>query len=63
MVLYLKPYVGELTAIKEVLRIFWIAFGLVTNIRKCSITPIQCSEEDVAELQNVMPYNVVSFPC
>jgi hypothetical protein len=40
VVMFLHPQRDELTLVKEVLNIFGTAYGLVTNIRKSSVTPI-----------------------
>jgi hypothetical protein len=63
VVLFLKPRMEELFLVKEILKIFGTASGLVTNVRKCSITPIQCEEQDMIVVQDSMPCNVVEFPC
>jgi hypothetical protein len=34
--------------VKELLRVFGKASGLITNISKCSMTPIQCDEHIIA---------------
>lgn len=44
IVLFLRPTVGDLQFIQEILRGFGEASCLVTNISKSSITPIQCSQ-------------------
>jgi hypothetical protein len=48
--------------IKEILRIFRAASGLVTNIRKTSDVPIRCQEQDLEGVQNILPCRVESFP-
>jgi hypothetical protein len=50
----------ELNLVKEILRIFGATLGLVTNVRKC--TSIQCEEQDLTVVQDIMPCNVVEFP-
>ena len=37
--------------------------GLVTNIQKCIVTPIQWTDEMVNLVQQVFPCIVVPFPC
>jgi hypothetical protein len=49
--------------IKEILRIFGAASGLVTKIRRSSVTPIRCQEQDLEVVQNTLPCSVVNFPC
>jgi hypothetical protein len=53
----------ELNVLKEILRIFGEAIGLVTNINKCSITPIHCNDQQVDMSQEIFPCNVQNFPC
>jgi hypothetical protein len=48
--------------LKEILRIFGEAIGLVRNINKCSITPIHCNEQQVDMSQEIFPCNVHQFP-
>jgi hypothetical protein len=48
--------------LKEILRIFGEATGLVTNINKCSITPIQCNDQQIDMSQEIFPCNVQKFP-
>jgi hypothetical protein len=33
--------------VREILRVFGMASGLLTNISKCSLTPILCEEHDL----------------
>jgi hypothetical protein len=49
--------------VKEVLNIFGTTSGLVTNIRKSSVTPIQCHDQDIEVVQTTILYTVVNFPC
>jgi hypothetical protein len=63
VVLFLKPERDELNMLKEILRIFGEATGLVANINKCSITPIHCNEQQVDMSQEIFPCNVQQFPC
>lgn len=41
--LFLKPSRSEVLVVKEILRIFGDASGLVTDINKCSLSPIHCN--------------------
>lgn len=36
---------------------------MVTNVEKCGATPIRCSDEMVAIVQQVFPCVVTTFPC
>lgn len=47
VVVFLRPCTEDLELIKEILRVFGEASGLVTNISKCSVTPIRCHEQDI----------------
>ncbi|WVZ79231.1 hypothetical protein U9M48_026835 [Paspalum notatum var. saurae] len=42
VVLFLRPCATDLGLTTEILRVFGDASGLVTNISKCSVTPIHC---------------------
>lgn len=63
MVLFLWSCVEDLELIKEILWVFGEALGLVTNIRKCSVSPIQCQKQHIEVVQSSLPCNVVEFPC
>jgi hypothetical protein len=63
MLCYLFSLTVILGVIKELLRVFGKASGLITNIRKCSMTPIQCEEHIIVAAQQMLPCNVVPFPC
>lgn len=43
-VLFLRPYTADLNLIKELLEVFGHASGLVTNLAKSSVHPIQCGD-------------------
>lgn len=64
-VLFVQPRTDELLAVKEVLRIFGEATGLITNINKSSVTPIRCDPQKVAVVTDVdvLPCKVTQFPC
>lgn len=63
VVLYLTPNVEELGMIKEILPIFGVASGLVTNFSKCSMTSIQCQQQELMLIQDSMSCHVINFPC
>lgn len=62
VVIFLQSRTDELALRKDLLCIFGNATGLVTNISKSSVTPIQCGEEELAEVQEVMACKVENFP-
>jgi hypothetical protein len=59
VVLFLQPCHDELVLIKEIMRVFGSATGLVTNISKCSMTPIQFEEQNLVIAQELLPCKVV----
>jgi hypothetical protein len=63
VILFLQSRMEELYLVKEILKIFGAALGLVTNVRKCSIPPIQCEEQDMIMVHGSMLCNMVEFPC
>lgn len=63
LVVLVAPVYGDLDCLHQILQLFAGASGLVTNIDKCVATPIRCSEEMVATVQQVFPCVVSSFPC
>ncbi|WVZ53201.1 hypothetical protein U9M48_004174 [Paspalum notatum var. saurae] len=54
--LFIRPTVGDLRLIRDLLDCFGQVAGLKTNLLKSSATPIQCADEDIA-------YSIKSFPC
>jgi len=48
VVLFLRPVATDLKVVDALLRLFGTSSGLRTNIQKCSVSPIQCSNEDLA---------------
>jgi hypothetical protein len=63
VVLFMQPRLEELGLVKETLRIFGVASELVTNIRKSSVIPIGCGDQDLERVQEALPCNVSQFPC
>lgn len=39
------------------------ASGLLTNLDKCLISPIRCSDDDILLVQQVFPCRLSPFPC
>jgi hypothetical protein len=48
LVIFLAPSAVDFSCIRQILSLFASASGLATNLDKCAISPIRCSEEDVA---------------
>jgi hypothetical protein len=61
VVMFLQPHRDELSLVKEIIKIFGAASGLVTNIRKSSVTPIRCQDQDMEVVQTTLPCNMVEF--
>jgi exonuclease III len=63
VVLFLRPVAADLQMVDALLQLFGTAAGLRTNIQKSSISPIHCSEDDLAEVMTHFPCEIHSFPC
>jgi hypothetical protein len=63
VVVFLQPHRDEMAMVREILRIFGVASGLVTNIRKGSVTPIRCQDQDLKLVQHTLPCSIVNFHC
>jgi hypothetical protein len=46
--LFLQPSPGDFEWTQEILKVFGDASGLVTNVIKCLVTPIQCSKQEMS---------------
>uniref|UniRef100_A0A0A9CG90 Uncharacterized protein n=1 Tax=Arundo donax TaxID=35708 RepID=A0A0A9CG90_ARUDO len=60
--LFISLVASDLTLMKSILSCFEGASGLATNLSKCHITPIRCSEDLELALSN-FPCAVAEFPC
>ena len=47
---------------RQILEAFEGASGLATNVDKCSITPIRCDDDTIANILQVFPCRVKPFP-
>jgi len=47
----------------RILDLFGDASGLKTNVQKSNVLPIHCSEENMSLVQNLLPCEVLEFPC
>ena len=54
---------NDINLILNILQLFGDASGLRTNVQKSSVMPIQCSEDNMAVVQNLLPCEIMSFPC
>lgn len=50
-------------AIKEILRPFRKASGLLTNLTKSSFSPIRCNDQEIQLIANILHCNISTFPC
>jgi hypothetical protein len=63
LVVLMAPHHEDLTCVRLVLDLFAGTSGLITNVDKCVATPIRCSDEIIAEVQQVFLCVVAPFPC
>jgi hypothetical protein len=72
VVMFLQPHREELSMVKEILRIFREASGLVTNIRhitlqhyefSLSISWVTIVGQELQIVQDILPCSIVKFPC
>jgi hypothetical protein len=62
LVIFLSPCVQDFNNIRRILDLFASASGLATNVDKCVITPIRCSDEQVHAVSQVFLCKVQDFP-
>jgi hypothetical protein len=63
LVIFLAPTERDASVVRALLEVFAAESGLFTNIAKCALSPIRCSEEDVARVQLALPCQIAPFPC
>ena len=59
--LLLTPNREELAAVYEILWAFGQASGLITNLTKCTVYPIQCEGVNLQEIMQPFPCQIQSF--
>jgi hypothetical protein len=62
LVILLSPNVQDFVNICRILDLFASTSGLVTNVDKCIITPIRCSQPQVDAICQVFPCKLQEFP-
>lgn len=62
VVVFCRPDKQDLTAIRELLRVFGAASGLHTNFAKCAASPIQCTPADRAMITANIACPLQDFP-
>jgi hypothetical protein len=55
-VIFLRPYNMDLITIKHLLDMFGHASGLRTNLSKSSVSPIHCTDEELALMASTLSY-------
>jgi hypothetical protein len=63
LMLFLALTLEDFRCIRAILDLFTGASNLITNLDKCLISPIRCSEEDIALVQQAFPYQLSPQPC
>jgi len=63
LVLFLALTLEDFRCIRAILDLFAGASGLITNLDKCLISSIRCSEEDIALVQQAFPCQLLPLPC
>jgi hypothetical protein len=61
--LFLHPSATDISITMDNLHLFGEASGLHNNENKSNVYPIQCSEEDIMVVQNLLPCEISTFPC
>ncbi|WVZ80019.1 hypothetical protein U9M48_027537 [Paspalum notatum var. saurae] len=63
VVLFVRPTNDDLHMVKELLECFGHVSGLRCNLYKSAVTPVQCSEGEIALVSAELSCAVVNFPC
>jgi hypothetical protein len=63
LVIFLSLENQDLLCVRAIMDAFIGASGLQTNISKCQLTPISCTEDQIARVQQLIPCQLVHFPC
>lgn len=63
LVVLLSPTPADLSCLQRILELFYGASWLITNVEKCVATPIQCTEDMIAQIQQAFPCVIAPFPC
>jgi len=56
--IFLRPAAADINLTLQLLQLFGDASGLKTNVQKSNVLPIQCAEEDMVTIQNLLPCEV-----
>lgn len=63
VVMFIAPRQDDIVAIKTILQIFSDASSLYTNLDKCVVTLIGCSQEDLQLVADMLACMIGAFPC
>jgi hypothetical protein len=63
LIVLVAPVLEDLNCIQQILSLLAGASGLVANLDKCVLTPIQCTDELIVAAQEAFPGAVVPFSC
>lgn len=61
-ILIIKPVLGEIVTVKELLKCFGAASGLVCNFAKSSLSLIRCTADDTQHIIAIAGYLVKDLP-
>ena len=61
--IFLRPHDLDLITIKHLLDLFGHASGLRINLAKSSVSPIHCSDEELALTASILSCSIKTFPC
>ena len=62
-VLFLRPNILDLVTVRHLLDLFGHASGLRTNLSKSSVSPIHCTDDELALTANILSCSIKAFPC
>jgi hypothetical protein len=62
LVLFVAPIDQDLRVLKSTLQIFCLTSGLFANLDKSVATPMHCSDEDIARVQQFVSCRIEGFP-
>lgn len=62
LVVFLAPSARDFMCVRDILDLFAGASGLATNVQKCTISPIRCSQQSIDEVLAVFPCAQTDFP-
>ena len=61
--IFVQPNAADINLSLQLWDLFGDASGLRTNVQKSNVLPIHCAEDDLALIQNLLPCEMLEFPC